>query len=293
MFAMQLSLVGWAVICVFWFTTPACAQWNAKVFRRIVQTGWFLVTLGIWVAFGERSSILTVLFTPFALSQTLKKRPDLAHQEGDRSKRSRSAAIVLAIVFFAVAGPIGLLVKGIELSPAAAVSMSISAWDSFEFTVVAQNDVRTRDLFWGATFWGDVVYTWLPRALFPWKPERYGTVLVQDLVAPELMAHEGATFPPGILVEAFCNFGYPGLFLLPLLIGVVCQAIYKHLQRSDWLWLILMATLFTNLASFRGFGGFVALLLANGIVAYAALVMGRALKSVHSSLERFQPQLLS
>jgi hypothetical protein len=56
-----------------------------------------------------------------------------------------------------------------------------------------------------------MVYTWLPRAIFPWKPARYGNEIVQDMVEPEFIDSEGATFPPGILVEAFCNFGYPGL----------------------------------------------------------------------------------
>jgi hypothetical protein len=293
MFAMQLSLIGWAMICAHWFATPLPDSTSERIFRRIVQLGWFVVTLGIWVAFGERSSILAVVFIPIALNQTMKKRSAPSDRRGNVKNGSRAAALVLAGLFFLVAGPIGVLVKGVEMSPAAAVSMSISAWDSFEFTVIAQNQVRTHDLFFGKTYWQDLVYTWLPRVVFPWKPERYGSVLVQDLVAPELMANEGATFPPGILVEAFCNFGYIGLFLIPLFIGIICRALYNHLQNADWLWLILLAISFYNLASFRGFGGFVALLIANGAVLYFVMVISRALRTMLSSIGDLQPQSIS
>ena len=292
MFAMQLSLIGWAMVCVHWFATPAPTKLGARIVRRTVQIGWFLATLGIWVAFGERSSILAVLFIPVALGQTMKKVQ--SDQERTVKKGSRIAVFVLVGLFFMVAGPVGLLVKGFEISPAAAVSMSISAWDSFEFTVIAQDQVHTRDLFLGKTYWQDLVYTWLPRALFPWKPERYGNVLVQDLIAPDLMANEGATFPPGILVEAFCNFGYLGVFLVPLLIGIICRAIYHYLLHGDWLWLILMAISSYNLASFRGFGGFAALLIANGLVLFLVLAAARIMNSLGGGLAvQLQPQSIS
>ncbi len=290
MFAMQLSLIGWAMICAHWFATPLPEALSARILRRLVQLAWFLVTLGIWVAFGERSSILAVVFIPIALRQTMKKKVVTQNHESGVKKRSRVVALVLAGLFFLVAGPIGLLVKGIEMSPAAAVSMSISAWDSLEFTVVAQDQVRTRDLFWGETYGEDLIYTWLPRALFPWKPERYGNVRVQDLLVPELMANEGATFPPGILVEAFCNFGYLGVFLISLGIGIICRALYFRLEGRDWLWLVLMAISFYNLASFRGFSGFIALLMANAAVLVVVVVISRSMSSVIVSLEQMQPR---
>ncbi len=291
MFAMQLSLIGWAMICAHWFATPLPDQTGARLLRRLVQGGWFLVTLGIWVAFGERSSILAVVFIPIAMGQTLKQKKQVIDNAASKVKRgSRLAVLILAGLFLAVAGPIGLLVKGLEVSPAAAVSMSISAWDSLEFTVVAQDQVRTRDLFWGETYGEDLIYTWLPRALFPWKPERYGNVRVQDLLVPELMANEGATFPPGILVEAFCNFGYVGVFLISLGIGIICRALYLRLEARDWLWLVLMAISFYNLASFRGFSGFIALLMANAAVLVVVVVISRSMSSVIVSLEQMQPR---
>jgi hypothetical protein len=289
LFGAQLSLLGWATVCIYWLTSPAPARPGARMVRRLSQFAWFAVTLGIWVAFGTRAAILAVVFAPVALRNTLKKRWPRVLHHNQRLKLSRTTPLVLAALSFTVAGPVGLMMKGGEISPGTAVNMSISAWDSFEFTVAAQHRLRARDLFWGTTYGEDLIYTWLPRGLFPWKPQHYGIVRAQDLVAPELAESNSATFPPGILVEAFCNFGYVGLFLIPLLIGIVCRAIYHHLVRLDWLWLVLMAISFTNLASFRGFGGFAAVLLANGAIAYTTLVAGRAAQSLSFALATWQP----
>ena len=79
------------------------------------------------------------------------------------------------VVFTCVA--IGLLMKGKEVSVPGMAAMAVSAWDSFE-TTAAQNYVHFSDLFWGRTYVSDIVYTWLSCVAFPWKPERYGAVLI-------------------------------------------------------------------------------------------------------------------
>jgi len=288
-FAAQLSLVGWGLICAYWTAAPLPSDTRGRLIRRITQAIWFLLTAAIWVAFGERSSLLVVLFVPVALRYTLQRKLGDSGELPPAGVPVRKILIGLAAGGFLVAGPIGLAFKGIEGSPAAAISLSISAWDSFEFTVLAQRDLRFHDLAWGSTYFQDLYYTWLPRSLFPSKPERYGIMVIQDRLASELLDNEGATFPPGILVEAFANFGYVGLFLIPLIIGMFCQALYLRLYRNDVYWIVLLSFLFASLASFRGFGGFVALLMANGVVLYVVLALGRMLERLHYSLSRLQP----
>ena len=277
-FAAQLSLVGWALICAHWIATPAPAEWERRSLRRVIQLSWFALTVCIWAAFGERSSLMAVLFVPLALRYTL------ARGEPDRESRQgrvpiKKLVLALAVLAFLVGGPLGLLFKQTEASTSAAISMSISAWDSFEFTVLAQNQLRTRDLRWGSTYFQDVMYSWLPRVLFPSKPERYGIVLIQDDLAPELEANVGATFPPGMLVEAFANFGYVGLFIIPLLIGIFCRAVYIRFAENDAFWIVLLSFLFSTLASFRSFGGFLSLLLANAIVLCVVIALCRVMES--------------
>jgi hypothetical protein len=277
-FAAQLSLLGWALICAHWIATPAPVAWERRTLRRIIQFLWFALTLCIWAAFGERSSLMAVLFVPLALRYTF------ARQDPERDSRLvkvpiKKLVLTLGVLAFLVGGPLGLLFKQTEASTSAAISMSISAWDSFEFTVLAQNQLRMRDLRWGSTYFQDVVYSWAPRALFPSKPERYGIVRVQDDLAPELQANVGATFPPGMLVEAFANFGYIGLFLVPLLIGIFCRAVYMRFAENDAFWIVLLSFLFSTLASFRSFGGFLSLLLANGIVLCLVIALCRVIES--------------
>ncbi len=289
-FAAQLSLVGWALICAHWVATPLPDSWERRVFRRCTQLLWFALTVSIWAAFGERSSLMAVLFVPLGLRWAIRGRQVGSQDRSTPKVPIKKLAFALAAFAFLVGGPLGLVFKGVDASTSAAVSMSISAWDSFEFTVLAQNDLRSRELLWGTSFFQDVAYSWIPRALYPAKPERYGIVVVQDRLAPELLANVGATFPPGFLVEAFANFGYIGLFSVPLLIGVFCRALYIRFARNDAFWTVLLSFLFANLASFRGFGGFLALLLANGAVLWLVIMLCRVIESVRLSLVHLTTQ---
>ncbi|HSS97438.1 MAG TPA: O-antigen polymerase [Terriglobales bacterium] len=281
-FAAQLSLVGWALIFAYWVKTPLPKTTGGRLARRFTQVIWFLLTVTIWAAFGERSTLLAVLFVPLALRYSLHQKTKDSDQARALKAPLRKLVISISVLVFLVAGPLGLIFKGTEASPAAAVSLSISAWDAFEFTVLAQSDLRARDLHYGSTYLQDVFYSWLPRSLFPSKPTRYGIVVVQDQLAPELQDNEGATFPPGILVEAYSNFGYIGLFLIPLLIGIFCHALYFNIYRDNTYWIVLLSFLFANLASFRGFGGFLALLLAYGTVLFVVIKVALALETMRS-----------
>jgi hypothetical protein len=289
-FAAQLSLVGWALICAYWIVTPVPVSTGRRILRRVIQMAWFVLTLSIWAAFGERSSLLAALFVPLALRYTLFGRTTNKNDLKRMTVPVRKILLSLAAFAFLIGGPIGLIFKGIEASSTAVISMSISAWDSFEFTVLAQNDLRVKDLALGATYLQDIFYSWVPRAIFQSKPERYGIVVIQDRLAPELLANVGATFPPGILVESFANFGYIGLFVIPLLIGIFCQSLYLRFYNNDAYWIVLLSFLFSNLASFRGFGGFIALLMANGLVLCFVIAVCRILESSRASLAQLRPQ---
>jgi hypothetical protein len=259
--AMQVSVIGWALICAKWIGLPRKRAGLPRLAHGILRYAWLVSTLLIWVAFGERSSILAVIFVPFSFYFTIVP---IRSESARRKRRLAVAWVILAIVcFVAIAGPIGLLMKGKDFSVSGATAMSISAWDSFEFTIAAQHDIGLGGLYWGRTYVGDLVYTWLPRAIFPQKPERYGVILIQDRIAPGLMENVGATFPPGILAEAYANFWYFGVFLVPMFLAVVFRAVYYRLEQRDWFWLIQVALLFPLIASFRSLGWNIAALAAN------------------------------
>jgi len=261
-FAMQLSIVGWALMCAQWIAYPKKHRGWRRVTFAAWRYAWLILSTLVWVAFGERSAILTVLFVPFAIFVTVKS---LASKDENQRILPRRAWI-LGLIFVLIAGPVGLLMKQKEVTSSAIIAMAISAWDSMEFTVAAGDQLGFRDLFWGRSYVSDIVYTWYPRALFPNKPERYGAVLLQDRLAPDLMEFPNATFPPGILVEAFANFWYVGLFVIPLLLAVFCRAVYFRIQARDLFWIVQMALFFPQLASFRSLGWEFAALFLNLLV---------------------------
>jgi len=282
-FAMQLSLLGWVMICATWIAFPRRRSRLGKAAHALVRYGWFLCTLLIWLGLGERASIVTVLFVPIALYFTMSSN------DSEATRQKRRNAIILTVgavvVFTCVAGPIGLLMKGKEVSVPGMAAMAISAWDSFEFTIAAQSYVHFSDLFWGRTYVSDLVFTWLPRAAFPWKPERYGAVLVQDKLAPDFIDNVGATFPTGFLVEAYANFWYLGVFLVPMGLAVVSKALYyRLLKKHDWFWLVQMALLFPLIASFRSVGWTAAALLANVAVTGFVVFVCYGMKSMNMAL---------
>ncbi len=282
-FAMQLSLLGWVMICAKWIAFPRSRSGLRKLGHGLLRYGWFLCTILIWLGLGERASIVTVLFVPIALYFTISS------PESEASRKRRRNAIVLTvgavILFTCVAGPIGLLMKGKEVSVAGMTAMAISAWDSFEFTIAAQNYIHVSNLFWGRTYASDLVFTWLPRFAFPWKPERYGAVLVQDKLAPDFIDNVGATFPTGVLVEAYANFWYFGLLFVPMALAGLSKVLYYRLRKGhDWFWLVQAALLFPLIASFRSVGWTAAALMANIAVTGFVAVVCHGMKSLNTAV---------
>ncbi len=68
----------------------------------------------------------------------------------------------------------------------------------------------------------DIFASYIPRALWPSKPDIYGDMLFQNLIYPELYAQSGfncGRFPLGFVGYAALSFGIVGLILFPLLTG--------------------------------------------------------------------------
>lgn len=288
-FMMQLSIFGWALLCAQWFTDPQIRHgW-----RRGIHVLWCVscgvMTLLVWVAMGERSTIVAVIFIPFALYSSLRVvRPGAPR----KSSILRWGPVILVVVVV-VAGPLGLLMKQQEVVGPQIANMATSAWDAMEFTVRTPQDFHARDLFWGKSYLGDIFYTWYPRAIFSSKPERYGIMTVQDHLAPALASADG-TFPPGVLVEAFANFSYIGLFFIPFACAVLYRAVYLKLQNRSFYWHIQMAILYSPMASFRSLGSVMAFFEANVFVLGLAIVICRIVpffvvsRSARSSWQKHQ-----
>jgi len=137
-FGLQLSLIGWALICTKWIGYSKNTYGVSAIFRRALQLAWFLLTLSLWVAYGERSAILAVFFVPFALWLALGNANDTTRRRETHMRKATAILVLFAILFIAIAGPIGLYFKGMEVTPAAVVSMAVSALYNFDLTMMAQ-----------------------------------------------------------------------------------------------------------------------------------------------------------
>jgi hypothetical protein len=86
---------------------------------------------------------------------------------------------------------------------------------------------RRPDPLWGLSIAEDLSLTFLPRAIFPWKPEVYGTMRLQEIAFPGMFADFGtrASFPVGLLGEGVANFGLLGVVLLPFAFGTLLRGI--------------------------------------------------------------------
>ncbi len=266
-FGLYLSVIAWALVCLRWVGRES----SVAVGSRLLHVTWFLLTVLLWVAFGARFYIILVVFIPFGLYYALR----MHRIRGGSSLRltRRHLLWITAVILAAaiVAGPFGNFLKGGQSSFRSSFTTGTTAWDGFEFTVLAIYSLDEDQYLWGASYIGDILHSYLPRMFYPDKPERYGIVLVQDRLVPELSYMSG-TFPPGILVEAFVNFGYAGVFSVCFLIGFLCQVGYWLLQKNDWFWTLQIVLLLPGLAAFRGFGGTLSGLLLNvSIVATVAL----------------------
>jgi hypothetical protein len=144
-------------------------------------------------------------------------------------------------------------------------------------------------LEYGSSWFEDIVYTYVPRALFPDKPIVYGTTRTQAEVAPEITGGVmlTGTFPIGVWGEAYLNFGYIGIFVTLFVLGAMLKYFYNKClrltydPRVNWA-CIFFAVLYVaqcsnSLGYVRGFGPFIASLLATGLMLWLCLCVIRAL----------------
>lgn len=103
---------------------------------------------------------------------------------------------------------------------------------TFDMSELFQETIKKTDnagYEWGSSWVEDVFYTYLPRALFPDKPIKYGVFRVQDEVVPELTPASGlftSSYPIGAWGESYINFGPIGVLLTLFALGAWLKYLY-------------------------------------------------------------------
>lgn len=182
----------------------------------------------------------------------------------------RRISFATQLIFIAavavLAGILGLFMIGtlaksanrdaFELAQALMWRVSAS-FDQFEDLYLALS--KTFDFHLGLSFLQDAILTYVPRALWPGKPEIFGFLLLQNDLMPSLyqIARLTATYPVGFMAEAYMNFGLAGFVLAPFSYGMVLRIFAERgINAKSGYALLLLPALSANIGIVRSLGGF-------------------------------------
>lgn len=216
-------------------------------------------------------------------------------------------AISLVVVIGIIAG----IVRNDEIliSPQSLLVHLSATFDMCE--MLAQTMGRVREFEWGQSWIEDIIYTYLPRAIWPSKPTIYGTTRLQLMTGINSLDAEDnfvATFPIGIFAESYANFGVFGVIFVLFLLGAFLGYLYRRIcsaaftSEMSWSTACLTTTYIlicsNSLGYMRSFGGFMAGLLITAILSITLswfvkvvvqLIWGAG--SANKSLYNFQPAI--
>lgn len=111
-----------------------------------------------------------------------------------------------------------------------------TSYEQFENLVNVINSNFSFDF--GRSILEDVFLTYMPRAIFPWKPADVGYLRAQNLLFYNdfWSIDRGTTYPVGIIAELYFNFWYVGIIFGMLALGVILYRLEKK-ARSDFSYL--------------------------------------------------------
>lgn len=199
----------------------------------------------------SRAPLIAVILLPLLIRHYFVKRISFGVQ----------AAIMLVLLLGA--GIVGLLMQsplaaaaGPDVSMGNVVARLSGTLDQFELLYIAITQSKT--FLFGRSYLEDVVLTFVPRALFPSKPEIFGTVLLQNLLIPSRFEIAGlsATYPVGFFAEAYMNFGPIGFLAVPFAFGTLLRVLAEKAIAAPSPYAVLLITsLAGTVGVLRSLGG--------------------------------------
>ncbi len=139
----------------------------------------------------------------------------------DRGKSPNIRTEMLVLVGAAVGGAtLGtLIMPGFDIT--SPVDLIRRLMGTFDMADTATLSLRHAPRFWGLTFFEDIFTTYIPRGIWPGKPQFYGGYRLQETILPGIgsSSQNSAYYPAGLLGEGYLNFGMLGAVLIPGLAG--------------------------------------------------------------------------
>lgn len=247
-----------------------------------------LLALGAWAAYLLPNILVTNRFLVSAVLFALLLVAALRRLRSGKRISAMNVIVVLGTLA-AVGALLGLVrgfSEGLEYAEERRNPLVFFLWtfDMSEFYQLALQNIHQFDL--GRSWVEDLFLQFLPRALFPWKPQFYGAVRLQAETMPGSVPPDGmlsATYPISMFGEGYANFGFPGLLLVGLAIGIILKLVFSRALQAGLsarrpFWPLMSFCLFVlvcanALGYLRSFGWFASTLVFHGIV-YAFCYLG-------------------
>jgi hypothetical protein len=236
-------------MCIFAPATQAYVALTTRTLQDfLLAVAVTVVVSGVVTAFYSRTLVLQVFITLLVV----------LHFKGKWFSPRMLTITGAALLVFG--GALGLKrVGGFEslwtalASPFQALEFLTHSFDSFEFLAPAIQRTSIFGSLGGQSLIEDIFWTFMPRALVPWKPDEYGAVRVQNFLQPELaeISVAQSTFPAGYLSEWYVNYGIFGVVLISILYGIVLRIAREGIftSRPKLLPLLIYGGIVLNLVS--------------------------------------------
>ncbi|MCW3101006.1 MAG: hypothetical protein JWL77_6624 [Chthonomonadaceae bacterium] len=225
----QVTLVI-GLASIFLFMGMMMTRWTNRLGRLGIAATTAYLALNILVT--NRSFVVTEMLIGLLIYFVLQNR-----------KRKRVSPLKLIVLLGVIAGVgVGLsLARFIgappqedltrpALNPYVAPIAYLAV--TFDMSELFQETIKRTDnagYEWGSSWVEDVFYTYLPRAVFPEKPIKYGVFRVQDEVVPGLTPESGvftSSYPIGAWGESYINFGPIGVLITLFALGAWLKYLY-------------------------------------------------------------------
>lgn len=212
----------WINLANFSYVVSICALINvgAGVARR---RSWLLFYMSVllWVPFcylSDQRGLLLFTVVTYVVAYNRLIRP--------LSKRRIAFALFTTIALLVVRTLGRFLAGGLDLRETAAQTLANVVGQNFvehsKMIAIAKAIPNILDYQYGYSYLNAILVL-IPRSIFPDKPfVNLDTTVGQAVFGCEVFG--ACAVPPGLLGESFLNFGVPGVFLMPVLMGMLVGA---------------------------------------------------------------------
>ena len=248
--------------------------------RPLMATGWFLLPNLIVT----NRFLITAVLAALLICWLLHFR--------SRGQRMPTRGVVLFLGAVALAGSLLGMIRGLgeyQFDESNSINPLVFFLWTFDMSELLSRTIEyTGGHDFGLIWLQDLLYLYIPRALWTGKPQIYGAIQAQSVIFPELIPIDGipiATYPIGMFGEGYFTFGIVGVAIALAIVGTVLRRLFSSLhalrQHRPYIGALLFPVFVLQclnpLGYYRSVGWFVSLVLfhmwISGIVLGGAMLL--------------------